>query len=32
MDMKKSSHVILTSHSNHVFRESLPIHWGAKSP
>lgn len=32
MEMKKSSHVILTSHSNHVFRESLPIHWGAKSP
>lgn len=30
--MKKSSHVVLTSHANHVFKESLPIHWGAKNP
>jgi GTP cyclohydrolase II len=32
MEFKKSSHVVLTSHANHVFKESLPIHWGAKSP
>ncbi|WP_088617007.1 GTP cyclohydrolase II [Bdellovibrio sp. SKB1291214] len=32
MDFRRSPHVVLTSHSSHVFRESLPIHWGAKSP
>jgi GTP cyclohydrolase II len=32
MEFKKSSHVVLTSHANHVFKESLPIHWGAKTP
>jgi len=31
-EMKRSPHVILTSHSNHVFKDSLPIHWGAKNP
>ncbi len=28
----KTSHVILTSHSNQVYKESQPIHWGAKTP
>ncbi|MES2614531.1 MAG: GTP cyclohydrolase II [Bdellovibrionota bacterium] len=33
LDMdKKSSHVILTSHANTVFKESIPIQWGAKNP
>jgi GTP cyclohydrolase II len=31
MEMKKSAHVVLTSHANHVFKESLPINWGAKT-
>lgn len=31
-ELKRSSHVILTSHSHHVFKDSLPIHWGAKNP
>ncbi|WP_295900041.1 GTP cyclohydrolase II [uncultured Bdellovibrio sp.] len=30
--MKRSSHVILTSHSSQVFKDSLPINWGAKDP
>ncbi|WII71529.1 GTP cyclohydrolase II [Bdellovibrio sp. 22V] len=30
--MKKASHVVLTSHSTHVFKDSLPVHWGAKEP
>lgn len=30
-EMKRSSHVVLTSHKNMVFRESLPINWGAKT-
>lgn len=30
--MKRSSHVILTSHSSQVFKDSLPIRWGAKDP
>ncbi|WP_132323284.1 GTP cyclohydrolase II [Pseudobacteriovorax antillogorgiicola] len=29
--MKRPEHVILTSHSNHVYRETTPIHWGAKT-
>ncbi|QLY24352.1 GTP cyclohydrolase II [Bdellovibrio sp. KM01] len=29
---KRSPHVVLTSHSSHVFKESLPIHWGATTP
>lgn len=32
IDMKRSSHVILTSHSSQVFRGSPPIKWGAPSP
>ena len=32
MNMEKSSHVILTSHNSEVFKEALPVHWGAKSP
>ncbi len=31
-ELKRSSHVILTSHKNQVFKESLPIEWGAKDP
>lgn len=31
-ELKRTSHVILTSHSHHVFKDSLPIHWGAKTP
>lgn len=30
-DFKKNTHVILTSHKNMVFKESLPISWGAKT-
>ncbi len=30
--MEKSSHVILTSHNSEVYKDALPIHWGAKSP
>lgn len=32
MNMEKSSHVILTSHNSEVFKEALPVHWGAKTP
>jgi GTP cyclohydrolase II len=28
----KSDHVILTSHANQVYKDALPIHWGAKNP
>jgi GTP cyclohydrolase II len=28
----RSSHVILTSHSNQVHKESIPLKWGAKDP
>ncbi len=28
----KSSHMILASHTNLSYRETLPIHWGAKDP
>lgn len=31
MSFKKADHVILTSHSNQVFKEALPINWGARS-
>lgn len=31
-EFKRSSHVILTSHSNQVFKDSLPVHWGATDP
>lgn len=30
-EIKRSSHVVLTSHKNMVFKESLPINWGAKT-
>lgn len=30
--LKRTSHVVLTSHSNQIFQESLPINWGAKDP
>lgn len=29
---ERASHVVLTSHSNQIFKESLPINWGAKTP
>lgn len=29
---KRSNHVILASHSNLKYRESLPVNWGAKDP
>lgn len=29
---KRSNHVILASHSSLKYKESLPIHWGAKDP
>ncbi|MBO9665803.1 MAG: GTP cyclohydrolase II [Bdellovibrio sp.] len=31
-DFKRSAHVILTSHSSQVFKDSLPIDWGNKDP
>lgn len=30
--MKRSSHVILTSHNSQVYKDSLPINWGAATP
>lgn len=32
MDIKRSSHVVLTSHSSQIYKEALPIEWGAKDP
>lgn len=32
MTIKRSSHVVLTSHSSQIYKEALPIHWGAKDP
>jgi GTP cyclohydrolase II len=29
---KRANHVILATHSNLIYKESLPIHWGAKDP
>ena len=29
---KRSNHVILASHSNLKYKETLPIHWGVKNP
>lgn len=29
---KRSNHIILASHSNLKYKETLPIHWGAKTP
>lgn len=29
---EKASHVVLTSHKNQIFKESLPINWGMKDP
>jgi GTP cyclohydrolase II len=31
-EMKRSSHIILATHSNLQFKESLPLNWGAKDP
>ena len=30
--MERTSHVVLTSHSNQVFKDTPPIEWGAKDP
>lgn len=30
--MKKSAHVVLATHANHVYKDTLSIHWGAKNP
>ena len=30
-EFKKPEHVVLTSHSNQVYRETIPIKWGAKT-
>jgi GTP cyclohydrolase II len=32
MEEKKSNHIILASHANLKYKETLPIHWGAKKP
>lgn len=32
MEIKRSTHVVLTSHSSQVYEEALPIVWGAKDP
>lgn len=32
MNSKRMSHVILATHSNLKYKDSLPIHWGAKNP
>lgn len=29
---EKANHVVLTSHSNQVYKESIPINWGEKDP
>src|SRR5882757_9399317 len=29
---KRSNHIILASHANLRYKETLPIHWGAKDP
>ncbi|GAB4022579.1 MAG: GTP cyclohydrolase II [Bdellovibrio sp.] len=31
-EFKRGSHIILASHPTQVYKESLPIHWGAKTP
>lgn len=31
-NFEKANHVILTSHLNQVFKQSLPVNWGAKNP
>ncbi len=30
--MKRASHVVLTSHSNQIYKESTPVNWGAEDP
>lgn len=32
MELKKSSHVVLTTHSPQMYKESIPIQWGAANP
>ncbi len=31
-DFKRASHVVLTSHSNQVYKESIPLEWGNQDP
>jgi GTP cyclohydrolase II len=31
-EMKRASHVVLTSHSNQIYKESTPVNWGAADP
>ncbi len=31
-EFKKSSHVVLTSHSNQIYKKSIPLQWGHKDP
>ncbi|PIP96748.1 MAG: hypothetical protein COW00_17000 [Bdellovibrio sp. CG12_big_fil_rev_8_21_14_0_65_39_13] len=31
-EFKRTPHIILASHPTQVYKESLPIHWGAKTP
>ena len=31
-EMKRKSHVVLTSHKNTIFKDVPPINWGAKDP
>lgn len=31
-DFKRSSHIILATHPTQVYKDSLPLHWGAKNP
>jgi GTP cyclohydrolase II len=32
LEEKRNAHVVLTSHSNQVFKEVIPINWGEKDP
>lgn len=32
LKFERASHVVLTSHKNQIYKNSLPIHWGEKDP
>ena len=32
LKFERASHVVLTSHKNQIFKDSIPIHWGMKDP
>ncbi len=32
MKFERASHVVLTSHINQIFKESIPVNWGEKDP